>query len=193
MGETELRKALQQQNAEQIEALWREAEAAIEAERQQGAASLQQLCEQDQRRLDDEIKALRSNLMFAAQTRALECRLHAEAALETRLQQLARKLLPALAETKGVWQALLRELPDIEWRDIEVAPAHEDLARKKFPAATLSVKKSLGGGLVVTGKTGTIRIDNSLEGRLLRAWPEMAPKLMLALHKEIEPERVEGL
>ncbi len=111
-----------------------------------------QLRSRTDRAVQAEITTLRNDLLFEAQTRAMACRLHAEAALDERLLQLARQLLPELAERgrAALWQALCEELPEADWASIRVRPADQQLASRDFPAATVENDETLGGGLIVT-------------------------------------------
>ena len=69
---------------------------------------------------------------------------------------------------------------------LKVHPADQALAGRDFPAARIENDETLGGGLIVTNTDGTIRIDNSLSCRLLRAWPDLLPKLLGAFHKRVD-------
>ena len=102
MSESELKMALQQEGAERIRGFWQEAEATVSAQRQEIDAELARLHSETDRRIQAESAMLRNTLLFAAQGRAQETRLHAEAALEQRLLLLARQLLPELAGGKQI-------------------------------------------------------------------------------------------
>ena len=188
MGESELKNALQREGEARIRGFWQDAEALVSARRQEIAGQREQLHAETDRQLQTEATQLRRNLLFSAQTRALECRLHAEAALEERLRQLACLLLPKLAgdERARVWQALCAELPAADWTNIKVQPADRERARRAFPAAVIDEDESLGGGLVATCADATLRVDNSLACRLRRAWPDLLPQLLAELRKLVD-------
>ena len=74
-----------------IHGFWQEAEECVSARREETNAKLEQLRAETEQRLQTEGNLLRSNLLLAARNKAMESRLHAEAALEKRLLQQARQ------------------------------------------------------------------------------------------------------
>jgi vacuolar-type H+-ATPase subunit E/Vma4 len=188
MSESELKIALQQEGAARIRGFWQEAEVTVAAQRQELDAELTQLHSETDRRIQAESAMLRNTLLFAAQGRAQETRLYAEATLEQRLLLLARQLLPDLAgrDRSTLWQALRGELPAAAWTAIKVHPDDQELAERDFPEATIACDETLGGGLVATSADDAIRIDNSLSCRLLRAWPDLLPQLLGELRKLVD-------
>ena len=188
MGEAELKTALRREGEVQIRDFWQTAEAAVTTRRREIDAECARLHAETDRQLQAEGTQLRSNVLFAARTRALEQRLHAEAALEERLLILARELLPELAgdDRAGLWEALRAELPTAAWESLTVHPADREQAGHAFPDAVIEEDETLGGGLVAACADGTIRIDNSLACRLLRAWPDLLPQLLAELRKLVD-------
>jgi len=180
MGESELKIALQREGEERIRGFWLEAEANVSAERTAIEAEREELHDKAGQQLQAEIALLRSTLLFASQARARECRLHAETDLEQRLMVLARQLLPELTgkDREALWLALREELPSAEWALFTVHPADRELAMREFPTATIECDETIGGGLIATSADAVIRVDNSLSCRLLRAWPDLLPKLL---------------
>ena len=185
MGETELKKALQREGVAQIGKLWQQAEATVAIRRKEIEAEGLQLRTETDRKLHAQVTALRNNMLFEAQARAMGCRLHAEAALEERLLLLARQILPELASDNrsALWKALCEELPGADWTTLKVHPADHKLADRDFPAAAIESDETLGGGLIASNADGMICVDNSLSCRLLRAWPDLLPKLLGELRK----------
>jgi vacuolar-type H+-ATPase subunit E/Vma4 len=190
MGEAELKKALQREGEAQVGNLWQQAEAAVAIRRKELEAERLQLRVETDRQLQAQVTVLRNDLLFEAQTRAMGCRLHAETALEERLLLLARQLLPELAndDRSALWKVLCEELPDADWTTLKVHPADHKLADRDFPAAEIERDETLGGGLIVTSADGMIRVDNSLSCRLLRAWPDLLPKLLGELRKLVNDD-----
>ena len=188
MGEAELKIALQHEGEAQVRDFWQQAEVAVETRRQEIEAELAQLHVETDCQLQAETTALRNNLLFAAQTRVLDGRLHTEAALEERLLVLAHQLLPELArdDRSQLWEALCDELPAADWAILKVHPADRKLAGRDFPMAEIECDGALGGGLIVTNADGMIRIDNSLGCRLMRAWPDLMPKLLTELRARVD-------
>jgi vacuolar-type H+-ATPase subunit E/Vma4 len=192
MGESELKTALQREGEAQVRELWQEAEATVAKRCKEIAAELVHLRAETDRQVQAETAVLSSNLRFKAQARAMECCLRAEAALEERLLHLARQLLPELAsaERATLWKTLCEELPMDDWAFLKVHPADLQMAANDFPAAVIESEETLGGGLVATSADGMIRVDNSLCCRMMRAWPDLLPKLMNVLRKQVDKDEV---
>ncbi len=187
MGESELKKALQREGEARASGFWRDAETAVAQQRAEIEAEISRLRDEAGRQLQVESSLLRSNLLFTAQNRALESRLHGEAALAERLLILAIKLLPELAgsDRAGTWQALGAELPAEDWTTVKVAPEDRTQAARAFPDATIECDAELGGGLIASNAEATISIDNSLRCRLLRVWPDLLPQLLEELRQTV--------
>ena len=190
MGESELKIALQREGATQVAEFWQQAESLVTSRRKESETKNQQLRAESDHQLQTELTALRNNLLFEAQTRAMACRLHAEAAIEERLLRLASQLLPELAgdNRDALWQALCEELPAGDWATVTVHPADQALAERDFAAATIESNDAIGGGLVATNTRDTIRIDNSLSCRLLRAWPNLLPELLTEIRQLVNED-----
>jgi vacuolar-type H+-ATPase subunit E/Vma4 len=188
MGESELKKALQREGEARIRGFWQDAEAAVSKQREEIDAEITRLRDETDRQLQTESTMLRSNLLFAAQNRALKSRLHAEAALAERLLLLASQLLPELArnDRAGVWLALSAELPEGNWTAFKVTQEDRKRAARTFPDAVIECDAELGGGLIATNADATICIDNSMHCRLLRAWPDLLPQLLDELRKRVD-------
>jgi len=188
MGEPELKIALRQEGEARMRSFWQEAEAVVEKRREEVEADLERLRHAVDEALQAELASLRNHLLFAAQTRATGSRLHAEAAIESRLRGMAGEILPSLAGASRaeLWNSLRNELPASEWSHITVHPEDRDLARRDFPEAAIACDESLCAGLIATTAEGAIRVDNSLPCRLARAWPDLIPGLMQALRVQVD-------
>ena len=188
MGETELKIALRREGEEQVRSFWQKVEAVVAAKRLEVEDELTRLHAEAERRLESEATAMSNNLLFRAQANSRKSQLLAEAKLEQRLRDLGVKMLPGLASTDRLkmWQALSAEIPQAEWATIVVVPEDKTLAESSFPEARVECDASIGGGLIVTTRDGSICVDNSLRCRLLRAWPDLRPLLMTKLRKQVE-------
>jgi len=187
MGESELKTALQREGAAQIADLWQQAEATVAKRLKEIEAERLQLRTETDRKVQAQATVLRNNLLFEAQTRAMGHRLHEEEAIAERLLLLAQQILPELAsnDRATLWKALRAELPATGWSLLTIHPADHKLASRDFPEAEITADETLGGGLIATNSEGTIRIDNSLSCRLTRAWPDLLPKLLIELRKQV--------
>jgi V/A-type H+-transporting ATPase subunit E len=188
MGEKELKSALQQEGEAHARGFWEQAEAVVEGRRKEIETELEHLHDETRRSLQTEEAALRNNLLFEAQTRATEVKLYAEAAMELRLLEIADRVLDEMIEgsRQELWQALSRELPEYQWARVKVYPEDLELARRAFPSAAIDIDEAICGGLIVTNAEGTIRVDNSLSCRLMRAWPDLLPDLMKDLREQVD-------
>lgn len=188
MAESELTTALQREGEAQIRDIWQQSEATVAARRREIEAEVARLRAETDRRLQSEISTLRNNMHFDAQTRAMKHRLYAEKALEERLLLVANQMLPGLASTDraALWKALCAELPSAEWAACRIHPADSKNATCAFPAAEFEHDEALGGGLIVTTADDMIRIDNSLKCRLMRAWPDLLPKMLGELREQVD-------
>jgi len=129
-----------------------------------------------------------SSLALAdAGNRARALRLDAEKALSDRLFAITRSSLPLLRENNypAVFEKLARELPSFVWKLVRVNPADVSMARKYFPDAEIAPVETISGGMDVALADGTIRIINTFEKRLERAWGEMLPVLVKDIYREV--------
>lgn len=188
MGEPELKAALQREGEAQIRDFWQQSESIVASRREELETQRLQLRAETDRNLQAEAAELSISLLFEARTRAIGSRLHAEMALEERLRMLAQQMLPMLAnaDRAALWKSLREELPAAEWTACKIHSADQQMADRDFPAADIACDETLGGGMIVTTADGMIRIDNSLSCRLLRAWPELLPKLLDELRKQVD-------
>jgi V/A-type H+/Na+-transporting ATPase subunit E len=122
-----------------------------------------------------------------AGNRARALRLDAEKALSDRFVAIARSSLPLLRDSNypAVFEKLVREIPSFAWKLVRVNPADVSLARKYFPDAEIVPVETISGGVDATLADGTIRIINTFEKRLERAWGEMLPLLVKDIYREV--------
>lgn len=188
MGERELQEALRGKARERIRRIWRAAEEAVAARRAEIGAEQAILRERAEQEQAATAVVTRRNVLAAAALAAQQQCLVTEQRLRERLHALAGRRLPTLIDgaRARVWQALAAELPAAEWQRIRVHPADLAVARQRFPTAEVLADAALGGGLVAEAGDGRIVVDNSLAGRLERAWPELLVPLFAAISEEVE-------
>jgi vacuolar-type H+-ATPase subunit E/Vma4 len=190
MGESELKKALKDEGEERIRSSWQAVEEVVTKRRQELEAEREQLRIEIDRQLQGESSRQRNKLLAEARSRTMACQLRAEAELEERMRELATQLLTELvAENRdSLWLALCAELPQANWGEITVSTADRALAIRNFPSVEIQTDEALAGGLIATSRDGGLRVDNSLECRLLRAWPDLLPQLMSELRKRVDED-----
>ena len=106
--------------------------------------------------------------------------LAARAALAERLYRLAREALPRCRDEcyEATFEALADELPRRAWPRVRVTPADRAVARQGLPDAEIVPDAAIVAGLMVEDGDGRIRVDNTLEKRLERAWPQLLPGIV---------------
>ncbi len=175
MSQKELLESLRRQTEERIAALWRQAEAeAAELRARAADGATEHPAEPDPALPVAEDQTCRD---LRRQERRL--RLEADQAIGERLWQLARRLLPKLPglQEPELFATLAAELPAADWGEIRVHPRNLAQAKTAFPNATVTVDEKISGGLAALSRDGGLRVDNTLEKRLERAWPDLLPQL----------------
>jgi V/A-type H+-transporting ATPase subunit E len=186
MSGKELIDSLRSAADQKARSLWRDAEADAAAFRVQAEHRLEQMrsaAAQQQQRAANE-HGLR--LTAAADSRARSRRLAAELALANRLFGLARDSLSTLRQQdeERIFTACVRELPPLEWKTLRVNPEDRERARTMFPDAEVIADESISGGLDAATIGGRIRVVNTFEKRLERAWPILLPEMIRAVYHE---------
>ena len=186
MGKDELKKALADEAEERIRALWAVAETEIDGLRGQVALQREEQAAKSARQLDKAVAELRTACHQQALEEGRRAILEAETDLAERMLGVARTLLPQMiAAKRSTWlKCLAEELPDHPWEEVRVSPADLDQAVELFPGAQVIPEEALAGGVIVTAGGGRLRVDNSLEKRLERRWPEILPMLFAEIRRK---------
>ncbi len=172
----------------QIESVWRHTRKDSADLR---AAVAREINEHDRRTARESSAFSRAALEAAtarAEVEVRSIRTTAQVSLADRLYVLAGQMLPKFRNSgyAGLFAALVDELPTLEWRRVTVNPEDRALAQTHFPGAQIVCDEQIVGGLTVAVEGGRIRIDNTLERRLQRAWLDMLPELMPYILEEID-------
>ncbi len=186
MSHPELIEALRKAAEERAAAIWDAARA--EAERCRSEAGRETTSQRDRAAEEDaaEAKALSAAAVAEAEDEASRIVLTARATLGERAYGIARAALPRFRDGRyrALLEALAQEIPGRAWPRVRVNSADLDLARRLFPNAEILADDDIVAGLVVEDDDGRIRIDNTLETRLARAWPEILPGVVGDAMKE---------
>lgn len=186
MGRRELLEALHREGEETRAAIARDSAVAGEELR----ASAGERCARLRREQEEERERLcrerTQRLLAKAAHEAALIRLRAEDALAHRLHARACLALRDLgsAAAEELFRTLAAELPTLPWATIRIAPGDERRAAALFPAATLIVDPAISAGLKVASADQHLTIDNTLETRLERLWPDLLPQLIAELRGE---------
>lgn len=177
---------LRQKAREKAEVIWQQARAEAERCRAEAARAI----EAQRTQTAQEASAIAQRLANAAtaEATAKARAIHAAAkiALADRLYKLAQETL-ALSRNGGyerLFAALAKELAARTWQRVRVNPADQGLAQTYFPDALIDCDETIVAGMEVEAEDGRIRIDNTLEKRLERAWPDVLPDMVRSIFQE---------
>lgn len=121
-----------------------------------------------------------------AESEARKVRMNASTALAERVYRLANEAVQRFRDEDydALFSALAREIPAARWSRVKVNPADETRAREHFPDMEVLSEAAVTGGMAVETADGRIRISNTLQTRLERAWPGILPGLISDILKE---------
>jgi vacuolar-type H+-ATPase subunit E/Vma4 len=164
-----------------------------EAEREAGAVQADVARRLEQLRSDMGAKQAASGreaivqALSAANNQARVIRLSAEKKLSARLEIIAASSLGALRKVdyEAAFGTMARELPALAWHAVRVNPEDAALAGKYFPGAEIIPDRNITGGMDASTADGTVRIINTFEKRLERAWTDMLPVLIKDVYQEV--------
>jgi len=188
MGRRELLDALEREGQETMASI--AGREAAEGERLRAAAGerlaglrleQEQLCEL-------QCRDLQHKVMSKAHREAALIRLRAEYALSLRLWEraLAAVLQFRPENPEALLRALAAELPPDQWLTVRVNPGCASPASSCFPGAEIIADAALSAGFKATTADGGLTVDNTLQTRLARLWPELLPQLMSELRQLLE-------
>jgi vacuolar-type H+-ATPase subunit E/Vma4 len=186
MARAALIEALRNEAARDVAAAHESARSAAERRRAELATEL----EQERLRLEQdvaaEVRRVAAQGLAEADHRARESAAAAAVTLAERLLTLARAELPGLAgpAREQLFAALARELPRCPWECVRVNPDDATLAARQFPGAVVETDPGISGGVEATCEAGRIAVSNTLEARLVIAWPDLLPELLADLSAE---------
>lgn len=107
--------------------------------------------------------------------------------LSARLYRLTGSSLGHLRneEYPGIFRALAMELPPLDWTSVSVNPDDAGLARRTFPDADILPDERISGGMDVATADNRVRVINTLDKRLERAWEEILSDLLRDCHETV--------
>jgi len=187
MGCKELIESLRQARDEKVIAIWDEAER--EADRIKAEALLMagQVRADFERKRSAAAGEKAARALSDANSAARTHRLVAEKELSDRLYSLAAASLVVLRrpDERSMFASLAAELPPFPWKTVRVNPGDVALAKELFPEAGIVPDDAITGGMDVMTGAGKVRVVNTLEKRLERAWPEVLPEMIRDVHEEL--------
>lgn len=183
----ELINSLKKAADERVLVIRKEAEQEADAARADVARRLQQRRDEAKKKESEMLRDAIARALSAAENRAREIRLMAEKELSSRLEAAAASSLSALRNGgyEIAFGKMARELPALAWHAVRVNPEDVGLAKKYFPGAEIVPDRNITGGMDVSIQDGSIRVINTFEKRLERAWGDMLPLLIRGVYGEV--------
>jgi V/A-type H+-transporting ATPase subunit E len=186
MSRQELIESLRRRGEEQVREIWRQAEAEARRLRTAAEQRLEREREAASRRRSAAATESARLVQLEAERRARQLLAEAKRAVAERLNREAKAALGTLRdeENERLFAVLAAELPPGDWREVTVCPADAARAAQRFPQARIISDPAVGGGLEATAAGGRIRVVNTLERRLERAWDDLLPLLLQEVLRE---------
>ena len=183
----ELIESLRKAADERVRVLWREAERRAEDARAEYVLKLARLREESDRSRAGGNSDLTSAALAEANNKARMLRLSGEQEICQRLLKAAVDALPLLRDShyEKTFAKMVRELPSLPWKSVRVNPRDAALAQKHFKGAEIVSDAAITGGMDASTEEDSIRIVNTLEKRLERAWNDMLSDLVREVRSEI--------
>jgi V/A-type H+-transporting ATPase subunit E len=176
---------------ELIEALWLEAEKKIatiiretgEVEtriNKEALLRINRLREDSQHRCSSASKKRTEETLSEAEKKARLINIAEDLKLAERLYRMSQASLCKLRnrDYQGSFRIMAEELPPLPWMTVRVNPEDAGLAQEHFPEAGIIIDDNISGGMDVMTDDGKIRVINTLEKRLERAWGDILPHIM---------------
>jgi V/A-type H+-transporting ATPase subunit E len=187
MSGRELIESLRKAGDEKAGMLRQEAEAAAREMRAGLADRLARLRADRERDQSLAANAALSARVSEANNQARRSRLIVEQALADRLFAAAGSSLRRLRDEgyPRVFEMLAWELPFLTWNAVRVNPSDVETAKRVFPDAEIVPDETISGGMDASTEDGAVRVINTFEKRLERAWPDLLPLLIRDVYGEM--------
>lgn len=185
MGRRELLEALQRDGREKIAAITGQRAAQKERLRAEISSKIDVLQQKHEVQRELLCSGRKRQLLAKADREAALIRLRAEHALALRLHERARHSLPQLYgdDAERLFAQLAAELPLLPWQTIWTTPDATAAAAALFPTATIVADPSLAGGIKAATAEDNLTVDNTLETRLEKLWPDLLPQMIADLRE----------
>lgn len=186
MGYRELTDALLSDGDKKVRQIWHATEAEADRIKGEAAARIRKLQDDYGRRQESATAAETSIILAEAERQAALIKLEAEKVLAGRLYTLAHGILPRLRDDgyAELFADLVEELLPCQWETVRVNPADSELAKTSFPGVAVETDCGITGGMEVSAEGGRVRVVNTLDKRLERAWPELLPHLLKVIPEQ---------
>ncbi len=188
MGCKELIESLRRAADERIKKIWEDADAEADRIRSEDSNKLDQLRANCSRTESMAVTTAQIAAVSEANNRSRTNLLTAEKALSDRLFSLALSSLHLLRNSRyrETFGKMAREIPPLPWKTVRVNPEDVDIARSIFKGADVIPDGTITGGVDAMTDEGKIRITNTFEKRLERAWVDILPELLKKIYDAVE-------
>lgn len=176
---------------ELIESLWHEAEKKISAIiretgeevtriNKEALLRISRLREDGRQRCSSASRKQTEETLSEAAKKARLINIAEDLRLAERLYRISHASLRRLRnpDYQASFRIMAEELPPLAWKTVRVNPEDAVIAREHFPEAGIITDDSISGGMDVVTDDGKIRVINTLEKRLDRAWGDILPHIM---------------
>lgn len=186
MGCKELIESLRKAADDKIRSLGQEAEAEAERIKAETSRRIEEIRENNARMLSSKAGEKTEKILWDANNTARMHRLSAQKTLLDRVFSLALTSLRQLRNEKykEVFEKIVHELPPGPWQTVRVNPEDIGLAGEYFPGAEIIPDGNITGGVDAMMEAGKIRVINTFEKRLERAWEDIFPELIKVVFEE---------
>ena len=142
--------------------------------------SIGRLREESQQRCSSVSRKRTEEAIAGAEKKARLMNIAEDLRLSERLYRISRSSLRMLMDRdyQGYFRLMADELPELDWKTVRVNPEDAQLAQEHFPEAGIITDDSISGGMDVMTAGGSIRVINTFEKRLERAWGDILPDMM---------------
>lgn len=183
---------------ELIGSLWQEAEkkiAAISRETEEeetrivkeALLKINRLQEESQQHCSSASGKRTEETLSEARRNARLINIKADLRLSERLYRISQSSLCELRNHayRDYFRLMAEELPPLEWKTVRINPEDAGLALSHFTKAEIMADDSISGGMDVMTDNEKIRVINTLEKRLERAWVDILPHIMKEFHETV--------
>jgi V/A-type H+-transporting ATPase subunit E len=187
MSYRELIDALEKECGEKIKKIWKEAEEEADKAKADALKRTEEMRCEYERKESSAVRERTDAVVAEAKNRARIIRLRGDEELARRLYRLAAESLSQVRDSRyrELFASLVRELPSHPWDIVKVNPGDAGIAGEFFPGAEIMPDTAITGGIEVTDKNAGVRIVNTLEKRLDRAWQDILPELIQDIREGI--------
>lgn len=187
MAYPELIEALRKECEAKARNIWEAAEAEAGRVKEETSSRLEKLTREHDRDVSSAGRTKSETILSEAGRTARALRLTAEQDLTARLYRTATAALHLLRDGRyeDTFGSLARELGPGTWETVKVRPEDGGIAKICFPDSEIVEDGSITGGFEAVTDGGRVRVVNTFEKRLERAWAEMLPEIMKDVYKSL--------